>query len=128
MSVAKTAVMPFNGTPHGLGTGVHAEPCQCRIRAFHGKPVWPTAHTSSAATAVTAKSSLGRLEPEGFGLGTIVQAVPSQCSISVVLLSDAKSSACPTAQTSVAERAATPCSVARSSPAQVGLGLETTAK
>src|SRR5262245_29174916 len=105
MSVAEIAVTPASGTPQPLGTAVHEVPCQCRIRAFNGKLVWPTAHTSSADAAVTAKSMLGRLPPEGFGLGTIVQAVPSQCSMSVVLRSDAKSSAWPTAQMSSEETA-----------------------
>src|SRR5436309_474910 len=108
MSVAEIAATPIKGTWHPFATGVQAEPSQCSISAFSGNPVRPTAHTSFEATAVTERRLFGRLEPEGFGLGTMVQARPSQCSMRVVLLSEAKSSAWPTAHTSEEETAATP--------------------
>jgi hypothetical protein len=46
-------------------------------------PTPPTAQTSSVVTAATPHRSLSCDEPPGLGLGTTVQAVPFQCSISV---------------------------------------------
>jgi len=57
--------------------------------------------------AFTANSLLGKFDPPGFGLGTMLQAEPSQRSMSVVLFREAKSSAYPTAQTFVEDVAST---------------------
>jgi hypothetical protein len=52
---------------------------------------------SLAEATATAESVLGRLEPPGFGLRTILQEDPFHRSISVVLLRLEKSCADPTA-------------------------------
>ena len=71
-----------------------------------------TAHTSLLATAATASRLLRG--PGAFGLGTTFQAVPFQCSISVVVGESRWRVRCfaPTAQTSVAPTAATPSNLA----------------
>src|SRR6185312_16487778 len=79
----------------------------------------PTAQTSLAETADTAKSSLP-IEV-GLGLVTTLHCLPFQCSISVW---EGPPLAChPTAQISLAETTATPVSVLNSEPV---LGLFTT--
>ncbi len=68
-------------TPAGVATMLQPLPSQCSV---NGPRSWcPTAHTSLAATAATAARPLF---PWGFGLGlgTTLQLVPSQCSITAV--------------------------------------------
>ena len=70
---------------NGIGTCRHVEPSQCstspwrshRSRSDHR----PAAHTSSGATASTARISFNAVP--GLGVGTAVHVEPSQCSISV---------------------------------------------
>ncbi len=112
--------------PHPLGIARHRFPLNRRIRAFpSGYPASPTAQTTFDPEAATANSSFGRLEPAGFGLGTIDQVEPFHRSIRVVLFSEAKSSAYPTAQTWFAEVEAASSSVKKSAPAQVAFGVGT---
>src|SRR5919197_6514316 len=66
--------------------------------------------------------------PLGFGLGISCHAVPSQCSVRVVLFKDAKSSAYPTAHTSREATPDTSESVDLSTPGQSALGLGTMVK
>src|SRR6516164_405299 len=77
----EAAMAPKKLTPAGVVTMVQLLPFQCSV---NGPSSWcPTAHTSLAETPATAPSPL---LPCGFGLGlgTTLQAVPSQCSITAV--------------------------------------------
>jgi len=68
----------------GLGTRVHPEPSQCRIRvpflvmalALALGPVLPTAHVSLAEVPATPTRSLETPEPPGSGVVTRVQVLP----------------------------------------------------
>src|SRR4051812_19663554 len=70
---------------NGIVTCRHAEPSQWRISPWRShRPSSdhsPAAHASSGATASTVRISLSAVP--GLGVGTAVQANPSQCSISV---------------------------------------------
>jgi hypothetical protein len=85
------AVTLCSGAPQAFGTTCQDEPFQRRVRAFPGNPVSPTAHTFVEDNATTEYSWFGRESPLGFGLGTSRHEVPSQRTVSVVLLKDAKS-------------------------------------
>src|SRR6516165_5545050 len=77
----EAAMAPKKLTPAGVVTMVQLLPFQCSV---NGPSSWcPTAHTSLAETPATATRPL---LPCGFGLGlgTTVQLVPSQCSITAV--------------------------------------------
>src|SRR5690348_4974959 len=69
----------------GLVTCCQVWPSQCRIRVCStpGAALVPTAQTSAADTARTPLRTLP--SPATSGLGTTVQAEPSQCSVSVWL-------------------------------------------
>src|SRR2546427_599658 len=82
--------------------------------------VLPTAQTSLGETAVTPVMKLFPLVVgKGFGLGTTLQEVPFQCSVSVAVVPPTA----PTAQASPGEIAATPRRSLRPEPT---LGLATT--
>ena len=89
-------------------------------------PSWvdPTAQTSSAEAAETAYSTL-RVSPAGFGLGTMLQPLPSWCWVRVRLTKGGPSGSWdqPTAHASLSESAATPRSwlVSAVEPATFGL-------
>src|SRR5438093_9037848 len=123
MSVEETTSTPFSATPQPFLTGRHRVPFHRRISELSGKPTDPTAQTSLAAARSTADRVLGRLDPPGLGLGTIFHAEPFHRSTSVVLLREAKSSAYPTAQTSVEETASASSRVKKSAPDHVGFGV-----
>src|SRR5688572_23243137 len=97
----------------GLGTILHCVPSQCSIKVRPGNPfascVEPTAQTSFADVPETAYSTL-EVSLAGFGLGTMLQVVPSKCSIKVRLMYGGPFGSCdqPTAHTSFSEIAATP--------------------
>src|SRR5215813_8969340 len=121
--LAVAARRVFSPDPEfGLGTTDHLTPSQCSTRVRKLVVVFskkPNAQAFFAVMATTAASALVVWKPAaGFGLGTIVQRAPFQCSIRVLnappLLYE------PTAQTSLAEVAATALSVA---DPLVGLGL-----
>src|SRR6516162_11468337 len=95
-------------TPSGGATMAHFEPFQCSRNVPRS---WcPVAQTSLADTAATAPRPL---LPCGFGLGlgTTVQAVPSQCSITAVGCAEnppvGTPGPVPTAHTSAGDSAAT---------------------
>ena len=84
--VADTEFSTLGLPASGLATVVHAVPFQLSVRVCASVvPVgWvtPTAHTSLAALDVV---TLVRLSPApGEGLGTMLHAVPFQCSMSVL--------------------------------------------
>src|SRR5215469_8835217 len=93
-----TATPLSRSYPPGLGlfTTLQLVPFQCSVRVWK-LPYQPTVQASVAENTERTSSS-----PE-LGLFTTLHVVPFQCSISVLPL------AYPTAQTSFAELAATPC-------------------
>src|SRR6516164_9086185 len=104
----EAAMAPKKLTPAGVVTMVQLLPFQCSV---NGPSSWcPTAHTSLAETPATAPSPL---LPCGFGLGlgTTLQAVPSQCSITAVGCAEnppvGTPGPVPTAHTSAGDSAAT---------------------
>src|SRR5262249_5885528 len=111
MSLAERAerLVRRAGTSDGTGADntLHCVPFQCSMSS---PPLPPTTQTLLEATAATAKR-----EPLPAGLGTILQAEPSQCMI------NRPEPVSPTAQASLGERAATPCSSPPSLPT-AGLG------
>src|SRR5262249_30646446 len=113
-SVAEvTATEASAPTRSGLGVCRHtlpfhrkiSRPCPSPRNTGAGRFSPPPAHASEAETAATPL----RVSPPGtgFGLGTRVHAVPFQCMISV-LRGPGALWYCPTAQTSLADVAATP--------------------
>src|SRR5690349_5723794 len=77
----EAAMAPKKLTPAGVLTMSQLFPFQCSV---NGPSSWcPTAQTSVAETAATAPSPLLPCGL-GLGLGTTVQRVPSQCSITAV--------------------------------------------
>src|SRR5215212_8837811 len=108
MSLAATALAPMRCPSYcprlGPGATDQALPSQCSIKLPFIRS-HPTAQMLLGARAVTAYSP-SPMAPEGFGLGTMLQVVPSQCSMSDCVLPSMYS---PTAQTSLGARAATPC-------------------
>src|SRR5579864_9621524 len=102
----------------GLETIVHLLPFQCSIRVKRGRLLGfskkPTAHTLVEERANTPSSSTLANCAGGFGLGTMLHLVPSQCSIKVCLTKAAPpgSGPKPTAQMSVEETTATALSLA----------------
>src|SRR5215471_4195162 len=92
-----------------LGSTIHVWPFQCSTRVIRlplPSSCSPTAHTSSGARTETARRVL--LGIAVFAVGTTDQRVPSQCSAKVLYPDPPKESDQPTAQASVAEKAATP--------------------
>src|SRR4051812_41237321 len=69
----------------GLCTSLHEIPFQCRIidkvRLPEGPFLYPTAQASLAEIAATLDNWFSLSPP--FGLGTMVQLLPSQCSVRV---------------------------------------------
>src|SRR6266702_4238344 len=128
--LAESAATPDNKLSRlptlGLETTSHWEPSQCSTNEAFCMPLLPgcmcpTAQMSLAATAVTAVRALS--EVPGLGLGTTLQLVPSQCSVSVRGAVDTLGSKCsPTAQASVGDVAVTPYSSLTSCPT-LGLGV-----
>src|ERR1041384_4057929 len=124
-SLAATAVTPrrvlsTSGPTFGLGITLQTLPFQCNVSVASSSPMrlLPTAQISLAEiTASAARLFKGMLLG---GLGTTVQAVPSQCRIRAGF---AVVAALPTAQTLLAATAATPSSLLID---ELGLGLETT--
>src|SRR5262245_21551685 len=82
---------------------LQSAPFQCSVSPPY--PASPTAHTSLLDTAAT---SMSRWDQSGFGLGTMRQFDPSQCSVSVAPPSISVSNRQPTAHASVRETDATP--------------------
>src|SRR6516225_1693506 len=104
----EAAMAPKKLTPAGVLTMVQLLPFQCSVNCPSS---WcPTAHTSPAETPATATRPL---LPCGFGLGlgTTVQLVPSQCSITAVGCAEnppvGTPGPVPTAHTSEGDSAAT---------------------
>src|SRR5258706_7779375 len=92
MLLAETAVTAFRKVIFALlCTTLHFEPSQCST-----KPLFPSIKVPTAQISVLETTEIPSRVP-GLGSGTLLQAVPSQCSISEV----------PTAQTSLLETAAT---------------------
>src|SRR5690348_3859922 len=112
-SLLETTAAParlLNTAPDGPGLGTTAQLVPFHRSVSVPLPLSPTAHTSVVDTAATPRSSDPEPVPPGLGLGTMLHAVPSQCSVSVwntvpALVEIWKS---PTAQTSLAEMAVTP--------------------
>src|SRR6266699_2731958 len=103
-SLAETADTPErNPVCLGCATLAHRLPFQRNMIGGLGKLTVPTAQPSLVDTAATADSQ--SLPGTGLGVGTTLQAVPSQCSASVP-----GASVCPTAHTSLADTLATPLS------------------
>src|SRR5947207_5134964 len=103
----------------GLGTMLQAEPFQCSV-SVRSSPAGrdrPTAHTSFAASASTAK----RISSSTAGLTTMLQVVPFQCNVSGWLLKFV-SVELPTAQMSFAETTETACKTLEL-PTTFGLGM-----
>src|SRR5262249_41345593 len=127
MSVPETMAAPFSplSVPGlGLATTLQLVPFQCSISVCPAPAALtklPTAHTSVAETAAAAARLLKPVL--ALGLGTTLQLVPSQCSISVCVALLALGWKPPTAHTSVPETAVTPFSSLFCVP---GLGLGTT--
>src|SRR5947209_5885999 len=71
----------------GLGTMDQAVPFHSSVMVFSAPPTkaWPTAQTSLLDIAETPRRMLVEALVR-LGLGTMVQLVPSQCSVRVVLL------------------------------------------
>src|SRR6516164_6915411 len=104
----EAAMAPKNLTPAGVVTMVQFLPFQCSV---NGPSSWcPTAHTSPAETAATATRPLLPCGL-GLGLGTTLQAVPFQCSITAVGCAEnppvGTPGPVPTAHTSAGDSAAT---------------------
>src|SRR5262249_26183059 len=86
---------------------VHRVPSQWSVRVLQLGDAWgfvvkPTAQTSLDAIAATALSPLVKFGPITFGLGTVTQLDPFQCSMNACAPTE------PTAQASLGEIAATP--------------------
>src|SRR6516225_4471994 len=104
----EAAMAPKKLTPAGVVTMVQFLPFQCSV---NGPSSWcPTAHTSPAETAATATRPLLPCGL-GLGLGTTLQAVPFQCSITAVGCAEnppvGTPGPVPTAHTSAGDSAAT---------------------
>src|SRR5690349_19501091 len=77
----EAAMAPKKRTPAGVATMLQLFPFQCSV---NGPSSWnPAAQTSLAEIAATAARPLFPCGL-GFGLGTALQLVPSQCSITAV--------------------------------------------
>src|SRR5439155_807196 len=96
---------------------LHAVPFQCSISVFTEWLWYPTAQTLLAEMAATPD----RLsDVPVFGLATMLQLVPFQCSTNVWLVVPLLYE--PTAQTLLAEMTATPVRLLDAAPAGFGLG------
>src|SRR5450432_2043019 len=116
MALGDTATTKLNSLSEprlGVGTTVQSVPSQCIASVFpltDTTPEKPTAQTSSEATIATPLSRFA--VGETFGLGTTLQAAPSQCIVNV------EAPARPTAHTS---SAAIPCTAYRTPPGTAGV-------
>src|SRR5262249_44039588 len=113
-SVGEMTATPFSplSVPGlGLATTLQLVPFQCSASVCPVPVVLrnrPTAHTSLAETAAAAARLLNPVL--ALGLGTVLQLVPFQCSISVCVAPLGPGRKSPTAQTSLPETTVTPFS------------------
>src|SRR5271165_5078922 len=104
---------PANPFPGATGLIVQLVPSQCSMRFVNPSPlvsrVCPQAQTLLLETAATPSSRFALPAGPVFGLGTIFQAFPSQCSVRVFCTAPAALDVkFPTAQTSFVAIAVTP--------------------